>query len=602
MAHGVDSCNFEHLLPCTPPHRLETEARKSDYMLSETGERELRNTRDHVQRTIAQPENELDHLQTIMDGTIQTSNGVLKSQIVKLDLAIAPHKKLPPELLSIIFLYCVKPFLGLRLRLRHGSDHAPSMTLSLAAVCSSWREVAISTPALWKRISISYSLYPDTGPARFSAFGQRLSTSFIPNQSSRLSDPPFQSPSSSSHDLWYKDALSALKKIISWGTRIIQIRADTIATPSTPFPVSLDPFLNLLFPYASQFTQITLIGILDLLLPFITASPPAFDALESISIQIDGEGDGAFVTSPRSIYFAGLPARTVFQNAPQLREFILSGYLFYGNTRVNLRTPLPSVFDLQWAELTRLSVQGVAIDVTNAHLIIAQCARMTNFQLSIDNARVETPLGEIQGRIHHQYLLSLVVLSLEESHVEVFLQPLVLPSLEKLELGSNDAIRRWQNRSSAAGCISLCNRSKCILRTLRAPFTIVESHLQGFLTEFWSLRELYLQRTWLSDTVMIEIAQGNLLPNLEGLECFLESTAASLGHLMNMILHGGKGMPGSTGIRSVTAYYSYTAGLVLYPNNFNEALRKFVSFAKEVRPQGCIITLARWPAEFVVEM
>ncbi|KAF5371986.1 hypothetical protein D9615_008145 [Tricholomella constricta] len=466
-----------------------------------------RDTRDHVQRTIAQQESELTRLQTILD-TIQASHGVLKSRIEKLDSAIAPHKKLPPELLSIIFLYCAEPSLALRLRSRDGSEYARSMTLSLAAVCSSWRQVAISTPALWKHTVHGQRRLGDvTTPRILAREAGHVHVTGSPNQSHRLSDPPIQPPSSPSFDLGYKDALSAMKNMTSWGTRIIEIRANTIASSPIPFPVSLDPFLNLLFPYASQFRQITLSGFLHVLLPFITASPPAFNALESVSVQIDGQGStSAFGTSPKPIEFAGLAARTVFQNAPQLREFILSGHIFFGNTTgIVLQTPLLSVFDLQWAELTRISVQRIAIDVANAHLIISQCARMTNCQLAINNAAVETPVDETQERIYHHYLLSLVVL-LEESLVEALFQPLVLPSLEKLELGSSDdsfLFRGWENRSAVAGCTSLCNRSKCILRTLRAPFAIAESQLEGFLAEFSSLRELYLPHTWLSDTVMI---------------------------------------------------------------------------------------------------
>ncbi|KAJ6589496.1 hypothetical protein B0H19DRAFT_238326 [Mycena capillaripes] len=71
---------------------------------------------------------------------------------VEVDSAISPILTLPPEIIIEIFIQC------LRISTQFpSSEHAP---LLLLQICASWRVLALSTPALWKRLDIelAYSL------------------------------------------------------------------------------------------------------------------------------------------------------------------------------------------------------------------------------------------------------------------------------------------------------------------------------------------------------------------------------------------------------------------------------------------------------------
>lgn len=69
----------------------------------------------------------------------------LEVQIQRLDFALAPHNKLPPEMLRRIFeLCCEEP------------AHIPAQNgiYTISHVCSLWRQIALHTPEFWANVSI----------------------------------------------------------------------------------------------------------------------------------------------------------------------------------------------------------------------------------------------------------------------------------------------------------------------------------------------------------------------------------------------------------------------------------------------------------------
>ncbi|RDB16885.1 hypothetical protein Hypma_002526 [Hypsizygus marmoreus] len=62
---------------------------------------------------------------------------------------VAPHRKLPVEMLQEIFIMCSLDALRTRIML----DRAP---WTLARVCSKWRHVALATPTLWSNIQVPH--------------------------------------------------------------------------------------------------------------------------------------------------------------------------------------------------------------------------------------------------------------------------------------------------------------------------------------------------------------------------------------------------------------------------------------------------------------
>lgn len=61
-------------------------------------------------------------------------------------MVIAPHRKLPPEILAEVFHYCINPQIKVRSR---------PFAVPLDFVCSKWRQVALGTPDLWNNSTLT---------------------------------------------------------------------------------------------------------------------------------------------------------------------------------------------------------------------------------------------------------------------------------------------------------------------------------------------------------------------------------------------------------------------------------------------------------------
>ncbi|EEB93469.1 hypothetical protein MPER_07866, partial [Moniliophthora perniciosa FA553] len=72
-----------------------------------------------------------------------------KDKLLVLESLFAPVRKLPPELLSLIFTHSVETN---KLDLEH-PHHSRSEASDLAAVCYHWRNVALATPDIWASIT-----------------------------------------------------------------------------------------------------------------------------------------------------------------------------------------------------------------------------------------------------------------------------------------------------------------------------------------------------------------------------------------------------------------------------------------------------------------
>ena len=76
-----------------------------------------------------------------------------KDVLTKLHATLAPIKRLPPELLSEIFEYCLEAG-GPRMLLSY-SARSREAPLLLGRVCRSWRAIAHATPRLWRDIFVN---------------------------------------------------------------------------------------------------------------------------------------------------------------------------------------------------------------------------------------------------------------------------------------------------------------------------------------------------------------------------------------------------------------------------------------------------------------
>ncbi|KAF7356363.1 hypothetical protein MVEN_00968700 [Mycena venus] len=74
---------------------------------------------------------------------------IVSAQIQSYRIALAPHKKLPPEVLAIIFVNCVGTPIILP-----PSTHEPA--LALAGTCRTWRHILLNIPNLWNNIFLDF--------------------------------------------------------------------------------------------------------------------------------------------------------------------------------------------------------------------------------------------------------------------------------------------------------------------------------------------------------------------------------------------------------------------------------------------------------------
>ncbi|PFH49018.1 hypothetical protein AMATHDRAFT_49046 [Amanita thiersii Skay4041] len=78
---------------------------------------------------------------------------ILVKQRIGCTFALAPHKRLPAEIIQQIFLLCIEGAgCGMRLPIQCGSL---PIQIVLTHVCRFWRHVALTTPSLWSVVKIS---------------------------------------------------------------------------------------------------------------------------------------------------------------------------------------------------------------------------------------------------------------------------------------------------------------------------------------------------------------------------------------------------------------------------------------------------------------
>ncbi|KAF9026700.1 hypothetical protein BDZ89DRAFT_833624 [Hymenopellis radicata] len=93
---------------------------------------------------------------------------------------ISPHRRLPPELLMEIFKYACEKDCDDWDVYRRGNSASPHV---LACVCSGWRQVALSCPVIWSRISL-YS--EDSEKRHYPSFSEALDTTLCRSRNSPL--------------------------------------------------------------------------------------------------------------------------------------------------------------------------------------------------------------------------------------------------------------------------------------------------------------------------------------------------------------------------------------------------------------------------------
>ena len=95
-------------------------------------------------------------LGTVDDSDLQRREETM-DLIDRCKIALAPHKRLPPDVLRSIFHFCAEARIQFPLASKPRSIDKDLRLLHITHVCSAWRQLALETPVLWSDISIYLS-------------------------------------------------------------------------------------------------------------------------------------------------------------------------------------------------------------------------------------------------------------------------------------------------------------------------------------------------------------------------------------------------------------------------------------------------------------
>ncbi|KAJ7742840.1 hypothetical protein B0H16DRAFT_1018744, partial [Mycena metata] len=111
-------------------------------------ESQIPSLRDFISRALARAtciDAEIATLQSAIDKLL-SEREALNTEVQKHKGAISPLRRLPTEMLSLIFTFALAP--------RQDSISAPSAPWTISAVCARWRTTAISQPCFWTSIKL----------------------------------------------------------------------------------------------------------------------------------------------------------------------------------------------------------------------------------------------------------------------------------------------------------------------------------------------------------------------------------------------------------------------------------------------------------------
>ncbi|KAJ7464631.1 hypothetical protein FB451DRAFT_1179748 [Mycena latifolia] len=409
---------------------------------------------------------------------------LLSAQIQSYKTALAPHKRLPPEVLAIIFVNCVATPIIL-------PPPSQEPALALAGTCRSWRNIILNIPNLWSNIFLDFNSCPK--PVELLEYAK----------------------------LWLsrsENSLITLRNSTSrWSERSLQ-------------KANIDPIVDLVAPYVTRCREIDMRFLEASIDDFFTFPAGSIERLEVLYLETLG-------FSMPFIHASGEPL-DVFRSAPRLRRVLFS---------TDLCSIDPHALGLPWGQLTALHFIATYIPPLAMHAILRESAALRECSFSIiqlDDA-LATALDRLPECTLPALRSLMVEFSPETVDYAPFLRPLVLPALTDLELRPLEAgflpECPWSQRAYAG----LLARSGFTLRRLAILHYMIAPHdLDAVLRGMPSLTDFHLhlwETTPWDAGVLRALGTGSLLPRLETLTFSTYPLADVLGAIETRVRCGGTG-------------------------------------------------------------
>jgi hypothetical protein len=366
--------------------------------------------------------------------------------------ALAPHKRLPAEILTTIFMDAC-------------NDHAFSLPpnprstrRAISQVRARWRQVALNEPHLWNNLTIEDG---DQGRNFASRIGEIFGRSAGISISLKAEGDRYRN----------------LNKLLEQTT-----------------------ITNIILPHLAIFRTLNLIFPSICFSPLFESPPGFVDSLESVKLDLrwgyhDWENSNPFHVDK--------PA-TVFSGARSLRQVEIESSFDHGRWHYLD----PDAIDLPWAQLTCLRLgPAVALTPTRAHDVLRQSTRLVNCRLDLTPSWRQDSL--VSGSpIVCTDLESLYLFVINDANLIQFLRPLVLPSCK-------DFTCKTEGYScEQPELVSLIRRSKCSIASISLNSRRKEVVDEALLEELSGLTTFEAQSLIFTSPVFKRMSRRQLLPQL----------------------------------------------------------------------------------------
>ncbi|KAL0068401.1 hypothetical protein AAF712_004479 [Marasmius tenuissimus] len=273
-----------------------------------------------IEELLIQPTQELNRLNSEIHH-LRSTLGYLLSQREKLQsfvnshrALISPIRRLPPEVLSEIFVHCLQD------KDRNPTRSVTEAPLLLTFVCRRWREIALSTARLWRGIHIYFPSVTKRHEQRFKEIAERRSEGV---------------------KAWLSRSGSLPLSI----SLVVGLNRDRIALEEV-----VKPLLDVFFSFSHKWGDIVLrvpSGLLKVIEQ--TAKPEELKQLRTLSVDYDMATRQLLVLGPVANNDAAnqaVPLAGLICKAPALRQ-------------LTVHEPIQNVYklDVDWSKLTHFRAE-----------------------------------------------------------------------------------------------------------------------------------------------------------------------------------------------------------------------------------------------------
>ncbi|KDR72859.1 hypothetical protein GALMADRAFT_125681 [Galerina marginata CBS 339.88] len=451
-AKGVSATPFEPT-PClgqsedipSPPAKF-SDRLYTNYIPSATEVSEIKQYVSTINDKLADYDNRIAELQAALR-EINSKRDKLQDVGATHQALISPFRRLPPEILQVIFVWCLP-------QTRNAVMHASEAPVLLGRVCSEWRRISLATPEVWASLhivppNVNFS-NPTSSTARFQRKRELI-------------------------EMWLaRSGVCPLSVSLVW-----------FAGDSDDEVKLCGTLLEVLVPLCGRWKSLDFQAPLKMFKPFKGLQVQDVPLLEGISLMDNRTPLDADVVDkwPESLNFA--------ESASNLRNFTLT--YFSGGIR------LPSI---PWSQLTVLYLESnIAFFFNDSREMLFNLSQCSNLQ----SCTLKFPLSHTASLPSFEKLDMPVVLSQLQVlcvdgdqhlhntfHMSNTLTNICAPKLRRLEiLGRSGRPENSTAPEPLAAIRSLLQKSKCPLEKLNVEsMTMLPNEFVACLRLVPSLLEL----------------------------------------------------------------------------------------------------------------